>query len=62
VGVWFPILKVMCFRFNLEINTGLGPTSGKIIRIGCFGPNAQPEIADKILEALKDGLTHFANT
>lgn len=41
---------------NLEIGGGLGPTVGKVWRIGIMGHNARPENVAMTLEAFKAGL------
>lgn len=46
------------FRYKIEISGGLGPTVGKILRVGLMGINAQTRIVDRILSALRDGLQH----
>lgn len=46
------------FRYKVEISGGLGPTVGKILRIGLMGINAQSRIVDLVLHALDEGLTH----
>lgn len=46
------------FRYKIEIGGGLGPTAGKILRIGLMGVNAQICIVDRILSAFRDGLQH----
>ncbi|XP_011307264.1 serine--pyruvate aminotransferase, mitochondrial [Fopius arisanus] len=44
-------------RFNVEISGGLGPTAGKINRIGVMGVNATPKKVAVVLKALEDALT-----
>lgn len=44
------------FRYSLEIADGLGPTQGKVFRIGLMGNNSRPEIVDLILNVLKESL------
>jgi alanine-glyoxylate transaminase/serine-glyoxylate transaminase/serine-pyruvate transaminase len=39
---------------KIEISGGLGPTLGKIWRIGTFGINSDKTKMDKILSALKE--------
>lgn len=36
----------------MEIADGLGPTKGKVFRVGLMGHNAKPEMVDLILEVL----------
>lgn len=44
------------FRYSLEIGGGLGPTAGKIWRIGLMGSNANPEKVDFMLKVLQEAL------
>ena len=46
------------FRYKLEIAGGLGPTAGKVWRIGLMGQNAHPEKVDMVLKVLKEALDH----
>jgi len=43
-------------RYQLEIAGGLGPTAGKVWRIGVMGYNAKPQNVALVIEAFKDGL------
>ncbi|XP_015181073.1 PREDICTED: serine--pyruvate aminotransferase, mitochondrial [Polistes dominula] len=43
-------------RYGVEISGGLGPTFGKIIRIGLMGNNSTYRHVDLLLEALDDAL------
>ncbi|XP_071553743.1 alanine--glyoxylate aminotransferase [Temnothorax nylanderi] len=45
-------------KYKIEISRGLGPTVGKILRVGLMGVNAQTSIVDRVLSALQDGLQH----
>ncbi|XP_014484892.1 PREDICTED: serine--pyruvate aminotransferase, mitochondrial isoform X2 [Dinoponera quadriceps] len=45
-------------RYKVEISGGLGPTVGKILRVGLMGVNARPRTVDLVLNALDDGLKH----
>ncbi|XP_046995060.1 alanine--glyoxylate aminotransferase-like [Schistocerca americana] len=45
-------------RYGLEIAGGLGPTVGKIMRIGLMGYNATPENVSVTLAVLKEALAH----
>lgn len=48
-------IKVLSFamqKYNLEIGGGLGPTAGKIFRIGLMGNNATQELVDKTVKIL----------
>jgi len=46
--------KLMSQR--IEISGGLGPTIGKIWRIGTFGVNSSPESIDRVVKALHEAL------
>ena len=48
--------QFFCFRYKVEISGGLGPTAGKVFRIGLMGQNATPEKVDLVLKVLKEGL------
>jgi len=52
------IQSFLFFRYKIEISGGLGPTVGKILRVGLMGVNAQISIVDRVLSALHDGLQH----
>jgi aspartate aminotransferase-like enzyme len=45
-------------RYQLEISGGLGPTAGKVWRIGLMGLNAQFDKVDLVLKVLKEGIDH----
>ncbi|KAL7293213.1 hypothetical protein TKK_0013355 [Trichogramma kaykai] len=45
-------------RYNVEISGGLGPTAGKVVRIGLMGVNATPGHVDLVLRALEEGVKH----
>lgn len=47
-------------RYKIEISGGLGPTVGKVLRVGLMGINADPRIVDRVLDALDDALAHQA--
>ncbi|XP_074107141.1 alanine-glyoxylate aminotransferase isoform X1 [Cotesia typhae] len=51
------VTRRMMKKWNIEIAGGLGPTSGKIFRIGLMGINADLLIVDKLLQALDEVLT-----
>ncbi len=44
------------FSYKLEISGGLGPTAGKVFRIGLMGPNATLENVDLVLGVLAEAL------
>ena len=41
---------------KVEISGGLGPTAGKVWRIGVMGNNASINVVSKVLEAFKEAL------
>ena len=43
-------------RYHIEISSGLGQLSGKILRIGTMGPLATDEMVDFLLDAIKSCL------
>lgn len=45
-------------RYNVEISGGLGPTVGKVIRIGLMGVNATPGHVDLVLRALDEAMEY----
>ncbi|XP_015598361.1 serine--pyruvate aminotransferase, mitochondrial isoform X2 [Cephus cinctus] len=45
-------------KHKVELAGGLGPTSGKIMRMGLMGVNATPYHVDLLLNALDDGLRY----
>lgn len=47
------LVKGLAERHNIYISGGLGPLRGKTIRIGTMGTQAQPEVVDRLLAALK---------
>lgn len=50
-------MEIFAFRHNVEISGGLGPTSGKIFRIGIMGYNAREENVKIVLNVLEEALT-----
>ena len=42
--------------WQLEIAGGLGPTVGKVWRIGIMGHNARPQNMELVIAAFRDGL------
>lgn len=49
------------FRYNVEISGGLGPTVGKVIRIGFMGVNATTGHVDLVLRALDEAVKFVKN-
>jgi len=56
-GIDFMAVCGHAMKNNLvEISGGLGPSAGKVWRIGVMGNNANTEVVSKVLAALKDAL------
>ncbi|XP_036925197.1 serine--pyruvate aminotransferase [Sturnira hondurensis] len=53
---WRDIVNYLRERFSIEIAGGLGPSLGKVLRIGLLGCNATRENVDLVTEALKEAL------
>merc|ERR1711997_580404 len=53
---WKKVTGHCMSKHNVEIAGGLGPTAGKVWRIGVMGHNAKVENVDKVLAALQDAL------
>lgn len=53
---WAAILKNAMDKYNVEIAGGLGPTMGKVWRVGLLGANATPANVELVLAAFRDGL------
>ena len=45
-------------RYKVEISRGLGPTMGKVLRIGLLASNATSKTVDLVLRGLDEGLKH----
>ena len=43
-------------KYGIEISGGLGPTVGKIWRVGIMGYNCTPKNIEAVLTAFRDGL------
>lgn len=43
-------------HYKFEVAGGLGPTVGKIFRLGLMGSNATPELADKIVNIIVEAI------
>uniref|UniRef100_A0A8C4NJV6 Alanine--glyoxylate aminotransferase n=1 Tax=Eptatretus burgeri TaxID=7764 RepID=A0A8C4NJV6_EPTBU len=54
---WKEVTDYLMTKHNIEISGGLGPTAGKVWRIGLMGYNSTAENVDKVLNALQDALT-----
>lgn len=55
---WRDIVSYLMDNFSIEITGGLGPSLGKVLRIGLLGYNATRENADRVTEALQQALQH----
>jgi len=56
-GVDGPAVSGFCMKNHLvEISGGLGPTAGKVWRIGVMGNNANIKTVSKVLDAFKEAL------
>lgn len=53
---WAAVVKHAMDTYSLEIAGGLGPTAGKVWRVGIMGFNAKPQNVDLVLTAFQDGL------
>ena len=53
---WAAVVKNAMDSYSVEIAGGLGPTVGKIWRVGIMGFNAQPQNVAIVLTAIRDGL------
>ncbi|XP_012922427.1 serine--pyruvate aminotransferase isoform X6 [Heterocephalus glaber] len=55
---WRDMVSYIMDHFGIEIAGGLGPSVGKVLRIGLLGCNASRENVDRVAEALKEALQH----
>ncbi|KAM5271080.1 alanine--glyoxylate aminotransferase [Hipposideros larvatus] len=53
---WRDIVNYVIDHFSIEITGGLGPSIGKVLRIGLLGCNATRENVDRVTEALQEAL------
>ncbi|ODM91082.1 Serine--pyruvate aminotransferase, mitochondrial [Orchesella cincta] len=54
----YKVTGYMWDKHRIELSTGFGPpTIGKCIRVGLFGENARLDVAETIMDALKDSLS-----
>ena len=62
--VWSEVTSYIMAKYKLEISGGLGPSAGKVWRIGLMGHGARPGHVALILAALEDALRHvgFSNS
>ncbi|XP_055143864.1 alanine--glyoxylate aminotransferase [Symphalangus syndactylus] len=55
---WRDIVSYVMDHFDIEIMGGLGPSTGKVLRIGLLGCNATRENVDHVIDALRAALQH----
>ncbi|NWY03563.1 SPYA protein, partial [Nothoprocta ornata] len=55
---WKEIVTYVMDKYSIEIVGGLGPTAGKVFRIGLMGYNSTAANVDRVLQALRDALQH----
>ncbi|XP_025843510.2 alanine--glyoxylate aminotransferase [Vulpes vulpes] len=55
---WRDIVNYVMDHFGIEITGGLGPSVGKVLRIGLLGCNATRENVDRVTHALQEALRH----
>ncbi|GAB4822529.1 hypothetical protein N2152v2_009575 [Parachlorella kessleri] len=53
---WAALSKNAMDKYSVEIAGGLGPTIGKVWRVGLMGYNATPSTVELVLAAFRDGL------
>ncbi|XP_030183683.1 serine--pyruvate aminotransferase isoform X1 [Lynx canadensis] len=53
---WRDIVNYVMDHFDIEITGGLGPSMGKVLRIGLLGCNATRENVDRVIQALREAL------
>ncbi|XP_071510382.1 alanine--glyoxylate aminotransferase-like [Diadema antillarum] len=59
---WKKLVSFVMQKYKIEISGGLGPSAGKVWRIGLMGYNANQENVKRVLRALEDGLNHCRTT
>ncbi|XP_009977722.1 PREDICTED: serine--pyruvate aminotransferase, partial [Tauraco erythrolophus] len=55
---WEEITAFLMDKHNIEIAGGLGPSVGKVLRIGLMGCNSTSGNVDRVLRALRDAFGH----
>ncbi|NXE03799.1 SPYA protein, partial [Lophotis ruficrista] len=55
---WKEITAFIMDKHGIEIAGGLGPSEGKVLRIGLMGGNSTSGNVDRVLRALRDALGH----
>jgi aspartate aminotransferase-like enzyme len=53
------IFNNLIYRHRIDVSMGLFNTTGKVLRVGLLGPNARTEVADQIVDGLREAFTHF---
>jgi len=59
---WKDVASHMMRKHKIEISGGLGPTAGKVWRIGIMGYNAAPQTVNRLLHALKEALDLYGGS
>lgn len=55
---WRKVTEYFMSKYQVEISGGLGPTAGKVWRIGLMGYNCIPENVDRVLKIMKEALAN----
>ncbi|XP_040283854.1 serine--pyruvate aminotransferase isoform X1 [Bufo bufo] len=55
---WKDIISYVMKNHSIEITGGLGPSTGKVLRIGLMGYNSTKTNVDRVLNALRGALQH----
>ncbi|XP_058155727.1 alanine--glyoxylate aminotransferase [Dasypus novemcinctus] len=55
---WQDLVTYVMEHFRIEITGGMGPSVGKVLRIGLLGINATRENVDRVTQALTEALQH----
>ncbi|XP_053896316.1 alanine--glyoxylate aminotransferase [Malaclemys terrapin pileata] len=55
---WKEVTAFIMNKHAIEISGGLGPSEGKVLRIGLMGYNSTKYNVDRVLHAMKDALQH----
>ncbi|XP_071607748.1 alanine--glyoxylate aminotransferase isoform X1 [Heliangelus exortis] len=55
---WKEITAFLMDNYGIEIAGGLGPSAGKVLRIGLMGCNSTSENVTRVLRALREALRH----
>lgn len=58
---WKAVTTYAMLKHNVEIAGGLGPSAGRVWRIGLMGQNATPERVDRVLQVLGEAIEHVKN-